>query len=121
MQCFNYQAMGKAFVDENRLAPRPLQDGPAGTEERLIGPEATPCFGMARLTVRTALPDRDRGRCYIAIVVAGRGRLVGGEASLPLAPYSTVFVPAASTHDRYEADPGAPLSVIKCFPPGASR
>jgi hypothetical protein len=64
------------------------------------------------------LPDRDRGRCYIAIVVAGRGRIGGGEASLPLAPYSTFFVPAASTHDRYEADPGTPLSVIKCFPPG---
>jgi mannose-6-phosphate isomerase len=117
MQCFDYRAAGPEFVRTRRLAPRPLSEDAASREERLIGPEDTPCFSVQRLAIRGAVPDRDRGTGYIGVAVEGRGRLVGAEVTLPLAPGSAFFVPAASAHERYEADPDALLIVIKCFPP----
>ena len=117
MRCFNYQGTGMAFVDRQRLTPRLLRQDRAGSEQTLIGPEDTPCFGMARLTVQEVVPDRDRGQCYVGIVVQGRGRLLGPAGDLALQAGSTFFVPAASVHQGYAADPEAPLTVIKCFPP----
>ncbi len=116
MQCFDYAAAGAAFLAAQRLAPRTLSAGADGLEERLIGPEDTPHFGAARLTVQRALPDRDRGRCYAGIVVAGEGVLEGDGVSLPLRAGVTFFAPAASRHEAYRATAG-PLTVIKCFPP----
>ena len=55
MRCFNYQAVGEGYVARHRLAPRTLFADAAGSEEVLVGPAHTACFGMARLTVRTAL------------------------------------------------------------------
>lgn len=116
LRCFDYRAAGASFVDRRRLAPRILHEDGRGREEVLIGPEHTPCFGAARLTVRGAVPDRDRGRCYIGIVTGGRGRLTGRACDLPLLPGTTLFVPAASEHEAYHATE-APLTLIKCFPP----
>jgi mannose-6-phosphate isomerase len=117
MSCFNYQAVGLDFVIRRRLAPRLLADDSQATEERLIGPEDTPSFGAARLTVRGCIRDRDRGRCYAGVVTAGRGAIETAAGPIPLQVGSTLFVPAASTHEAYRAAPGQPLTVIKCFPP----
>lgn len=117
MQCFDYKAKGMAFVQRHSLAPRILHEDGQGREEVLIGPDDTPCFGVARLTVRGEVPDRDCGRCSIGIVLDGRGRLIGPDVDLPLRPGSTFFIPAASPHHAYQAEPHGPLSLIKCFPP----
>jgi len=117
MRCFSYQAVGMEFVRQHRLLPRIIQEGEEGCEEVLIGPEDTPCFGAARLTVRGTV--QDRGRCYIGIVTEGSGRLAGPGLDLPLRAGATFFIPAASRHESYCAAPGAPLTVIKCFPPSA--
>jgi mannose-6-phosphate isomerase len=119
MQCFNYQAVGMGFVRQHTLLPRIIQEGDGSREEVLIGPEDTPCFGATRLTVRGTVRDGDRGRCYIGIVTEGRGRLTGPGLNLPLQPGANFFSPAASRHESYGAAPGAPLTVIKCFPPSA--
>jgi mannose-6-phosphate isomerase len=116
MRCFDYRAAGEGHVARHRLSPRVLWDGPAGLEETLVGPDDTPCFGMARLTVRGRLPDRDRGACYIGIVVEGRGRLTGPACEFSVGVGDTFFVPAASEHTAFEpAD--QPLRLVKCFPP----
>jgi mannose-6-phosphate isomerase len=116
MRCFDYRAAGGSFVGRHRLAPRILHEDGRGREEVLIGPEDTPCFGAARLTLRGTVPDRDRGRCYTGIVTGGRGRLTGPECALPLQAGTTLFFPAASQHEAYHAlEP--PLTLIKCFPP----
>jgi len=117
MSCFNYHAAGEAYLSRHRLIPRTLRDDPAGLEERLIGPEHTPCFGMDRLTVRGRVSDRDRGRCYIGIVTEGEGRLTGAACDLPLHASGTFFAPAASEHVAFEAAAGRPLRLVKCFPP----
>ncbi|MGE5851101.1 MAG: class I mannose-6-phosphate isomerase [Candidatus Methylomirabilota bacterium] len=117
MRCFNSRAAGAAFVDRHRLAPRILHEDGQGREEVLIGPEDTPCFGVARLIVQGKVPDRDRGRCYNLIVAAGRGRLTGPDCELPLQPGTTLFIPAASQHVAYHAASGEALTLIKCFPP----
>ena len=128
MRCFNYQAAGMAFVRQHTLTPRIIQESEEGREEVLIGPEDTPCFGAARMTVRGTVPDRDRGRCYICIVTGGSGHLTGPGLDLALQPGATFFIPAASRHQAYlsacdaqagRAAPGAPLTLIKCFPPQA--
>jgi mannose-6-phosphate isomerase class I len=72
---------------------------------------------MARVVVRKRIPDRDRGRCYVGIVVDGAGRLTGPGCDLPLQTGATFFVPAASEHAAYEAPTGSTLQVVKCFPP----
>jgi mannose-6-phosphate isomerase len=119
MRCFNYQATGEAYVSRNRLVPRTAWEDSAGVEELLVAPEHTPCFGMTRLSVRDRVPDRDRGRCYVGIVVAGQGRLAGPAGNLPLCAGATFFVPAASEHATYEPTGGDLLQVVKCFPPAA--
>jgi mannose-6-phosphate isomerase len=116
MRCFAYDAAGDAFVRRQRRAPRLLGESAGGREEQLIGPDDTPHFGAARLSVRGALPDRDRGRCYAGIVVEGAGSLEGDGLAVPLRAGATFFVPAASRHEMYRAT-GGPLTVIKCFPP----
>jgi len=117
MRCFNYQATGEAYISRDRLIPRTLRDDPAGLEESLIGPEHTPCFGMDRVTVRGRLSDRDRGRCYIGIVIEGQGRLTGQGCDLLLQSGDTFFVPAASEHAGFEAAIDQTLRLVKCFPP----
>lgn len=117
MSCFNYQAKGEDYLARHRLIPRTLRDDPSGLEERLIGPEHTPCFGMDRATVRGRLADPDRGRCYIGIVTEGQGRLTGAACDLPLRAGGTFFAPAASEHVAFEAAPGQTLRIVKCFPP----
>ncbi len=117
MGCFNHRAKGPAYVEQHTLAPRILHEDPQGREEILIGPEDTPCFGASRLTVRGTVPDRDRGRCAIGIVIEGRGWLTGPGDDLPLQPGTTLFLPAASRHHGYRSTPDAPLVFIKCFPP----
>jgi mannose-6-phosphate isomerase len=117
MRCFNYRAMGMECVRRHTLLPRTLQKDSQGHEEILIGPENTPCFGVARLTVRGTMPDRDRGWCYIGIVTEGRGRLTGPGCDVALHPGTTLCIPAASQHQAYRALPDAPLTLIKCFPP----
>jgi mannose-6-phosphate isomerase len=117
MRCFNYQATGEAYVSRNRLVPRTVWEDSPGSEELLVAPEHTPCFGMTRLSVRDRVPDRDRGRCYVGIVIAGRGRLAGPAGNLPLSAGTTFFVPAASEHTTYEPTKGDLLQVVKCFPP----
>jgi mannose-6-phosphate isomerase len=117
MRCFNHQAMGEEYVSRHRLSPRTLRDSRAGLEESLIGPEHTPCFGMDRVTVRDRVTDRDRGSCYIGIVIEGQGRLAGPGCDLPLQAGTTFFVPAASEHTAYEAAAGQTLRLVKCLPP----
>jgi mannose-6-phosphate isomerase len=117
MRCFNHEATGEGYVSRHRLVPRTLRDDPAGLEESLIGPEHTPCFGMARVTVRDRVSDRDRGRCYVGIVIEGQGRLTGPGCDLSLQAGGTFFVPAASEHATFEAAAGQTLRLVKCFPP----
>ena len=117
MRCFNYRAAGMEYARRHTLLPRTLQEDSQGHEEILIGPESTPCFGAARLTVRGTTPDRDRGRCYIGIVTEGRGQLTGPGCDVALHPGTTLCIPAVSQHQAYRALPDAPLTLIKCFPP----
>ena len=119
MSCFNYQAAGMAYVARHKLGSRILRDDPTGSEEVLIGPEHTRCFGMARLTVRDRIPERDRGRCYVGIVIEGRGALLGPGGDMPVEAGTTFFVPAASEQEAFRAESQGPLVVIKCFPPGS--
>jgi mannose-6-phosphate isomerase len=118
MRCFNYEAAGQAFLDAHRLTPRSLTDQPDAREEVLIGPDHTPYFGASRLTVTGTTGDRDRGRCYIGIVLSGRGTIEGAAAPAHIAAGTTFFIPAASEHRAYRATAG-PLTIIKCFPPAA--
>lgn len=117
MQCFDYQAVGMDFVRQHTLVPRILHEDDRGREEILIGPEDTRCFGAVRLGVRGAVPDRDRGRCYVGIVIEGQGQLLGSDIAMPLRTGVTFFVPAASRHEGYQAAAEFPLTLIKCFPP----
>lgn len=117
MQCFDYRAAGTEHVRRCTLAPRVISEHGGGREECLIGPEDTPCFAVGRLAVTGAVPDRDRGRCYVGIVTGGTGWIEGPDAPIALEAGTTFFVPAASEHAGYRAAPDGPLTVVKCFPP----
>jgi mannose-6-phosphate isomerase len=116
MECFDYAAAGPEFVERHRLKPRPLAGQAGAREEILIADEDTPYFGAARFSVDGSAADRDRGRCYIGIVIEGSGVIEGDGAPIPIRAGATFFVPAASRHAGYRAI-GDPLTVIKCFPP----
>jgi hypothetical protein len=78
MRCFDYRAAGTEFVRRNRRVARPLFESAEGWEERLIGPEDTPCFGAARLSVRGRVADHDRGRCYSGAAPTGTSSAQSG-------------------------------------------
>lgn len=118
MQCFDYRAAGMEHVRRCTLLPRLISEDGGGREECLIGAEDTPCFTVSRLAVTGAMPDRDRDRCYVGIVTEGKGWIEGPDASIGLEVGTTFFVPAASEHRGFRAAPDAPLTVVKCFPPG---
>ncbi len=119
MQCFNYEAVGLSCLREHTLPPRLVREDGGSREERLIGPENTPCFGVARLTVTGMAPERDQGRCYVGIVTKGRGWVDAPQGELALEPGVTFFVSAVSEHTGYRAATAAPLTVVKCFPPSS--
>ncbi len=117
MGCFDYTAAGPDFVRRHTLTPHSIRQDADAAEEILIGPADTPCFGATRLTVRRSAPLGTEGRAHIGIVVSGRGVLVHPEGEIPLAAASSLFVPAASRHGIYRANPGDPLVLIRCSPP----
>jgi mannose-6-phosphate isomerase len=120
MRCFDYTTAGIPGVRQNTLIPRTLRRDIDGCEELMIGPEHTPYFGASRLVVQRTAADRDHGECYIGIVTQGRGQILSsGSEPLPLRPGRAFFVPAASRHQAIRADPSAPLTLIRCFPPGS--
>ena len=71
MHCCDHGA-GPDHVRRRTLRPCLLSEGSASGEERLIDPDDTPCFEIGRLVATGAVADRDRGRCYVGIVVDGR-------------------------------------------------
>jgi len=117
MRCFDFAAAGPDFLRRNRPAPRPIRREAGLLEERLIGPEETPCFGASRLTLRAEAPVEDGGRAYVGIVAGGRGSLRHEGGEIPLRPAATLFVPAAARPAVYRPKPGEPLILVKCFPP----
>ena len=117
MQCFNYDAAGLSYVREHTLPARVLHEDKGSREERLIGPEDTPCFGISRLIVTGKASERDHGRCHVGIVTEGRGWLDGPQERMTLEPGVTFFVSAVSEHTGYQAARAAALTVVKCFPP----
>jgi mannose-6-phosphate isomerase len=119
MACFDPAGGGPEFLRRMTLIPRAIRREADMLLEGLIGPEDTPCFGAHRLTVRGAAEDPNRGRTYIGIVAAGRGRLAYPGGEIPLAPASTLFVPAAAGSLVYRGEPGEPLVLLACFPPAA--
>lgn len=119
MQCFDHTLTGTAVVRQNALIPRLLRQDTAVREEVIIGPEATRYFGASRLVIQGTAPDREPGQCYIGIVLDGRGEILSeGREPLPLRPGGTFFVPAASDHLAIRAAAQAPLTIIRCLPPG---
>jgi mannose-6-phosphate isomerase len=114
MRCFDYGAVGQAFVERHRLAPRVLDAVPEAEEAVLIGPEDSPHFSAARLAVHGQVEDRDAGRPYVGIVTAGDGAILGDKGSAAIRAGTTFFVPAASQHRCYRGE----VTLIKCFPPG---
>jgi mannose-6-phosphate isomerase len=120
MQCFDYTLTGAAAVRQNTLLPRLLRQDTASREERIIGPEHTRYFGASRLVIQGTAVDREPGQCYIGIVIEGRGAILSeGRAPLALRPGTTFFVPAASDHHAIRAEAYAPLTIIRCLPPGS--
>ena len=120
MRCFDHTTAGMSVVQENTLIPRTLRRDMHSCEEFLIGPEHTSYFGASRLVIEQTAADREHGECYIGIVIQGHGRILSsGSGPLPLRPGSAFFVPASSCHQAIQADPNAPLTLIRCFPPGS--
>jgi mannose-6-phosphate isomerase len=120
MRCFDYGAGGMSCVQQNTLIPRTIRQDTQSHEEILIGPEHTRYFGASRLVIQRTAADRDHGECYIGIVIQGHGQILSsGSGPLPLTPGSAFFVPASSRHQAIQADPNAPLTLIRCFPPGS--
>jgi mannose-6-phosphate isomerase len=119
MRCFDYTTAGMRGVRQHTLVPRTLRRDTESCEELVIGPEHTTYFGASRLVIQGTAADREQGECYIGIVIQGHGQILSsGSAPLPLTPGSAFFVPAASCHQAIQADPRAPLTLIRCFPPG---
>lgn len=120
MRCFDYTTAGMLGLQRHTLVPRTLRQDTQSCEELVVGPEHTPYFGASRLVIQGTAADREQGECYIGIVIQGHGQILSsGSAPLSLRPGSAFFVPAASRHQAIQADPHAPLTLIRCFPPGS--
>jgi mannose-6-phosphate isomerase len=117
LDIFDLTPRSRAEVDaRQRCLPRPLREfGSGGVEERLIGPEQTPCFGVTRLRLSGPVVLEDTTP-RIGIVTRGRVLARAGGERHSLSLYDKVLIPAGL--GRLELAPeAATAELLLCHPP----
>ena len=116
LDVFDFSAWPADRVLTEALCPprRARALGPDSYQDKLIGPERTPCFRIRKTYLRGPITRHD-SECFIGIVTAGSGTLtVGGETNA-LRPFDKFFVPAAL--GPWQLCPHPTLDLLECLPP----
>ena len=116
LDCFDFSGAAPQEAVREKYFLRPVaRTVPGGREETLIGPEATDCFGLARVCADGPCP-RKNPSFRVLLVEKGEGGLSGGGVTLPLKQGTEVFVPAG-VKDYTLTPKGKELAVLECVPP----
>ncbi|MBC7365588.1 MAG: phosphoheptose isomerase [Undibacterium sp.] len=116
LDVFDYATWSADRIFTEALCPprrlRPL--GPDSYQDKLIGPERTPCFRIRKSHLRGPITRHD-SECFIGIVTAGSGTLTAGGETHRLRTFDKFFFPAAL--GAWELNPDPTLDLLECLPP----
>lgn len=113
LDCFEFRGENRVQT-RNRIFIKP--EGKGDSEEILIGPKQTKCFGMSKLTI-TGNVRRQQDSFAVGLVLSGEGMFTSGEKSFPLEKGTEFFVPACVDKWEYHSESGKNLVVLECYPP----
>lgn len=120
LDCFDFDFAEKEAV-RRRIFLRPdCRRYPWGEEERLIGYDTTPCFGMNRILCRGTDGEcrRLNQRFVVVLVVGGSGWIEYGVEErfrIPVGKGDELFLPYGLKTYRYV--PSGNLEILECYPP----
>ncbi len=122
MRIFDYTPLSvQAVTDRCRLAPQETRSGDGWREERLIGPEATDCFEVFRITVQ-ARADLDKcDEVWVGVVSSGAGTVRAGDETLEVRQGSRFLAAGAADGLTFAPEAGERLEVLVCRPGAAAR
>ena len=111
---FDYRRYPAATV-KDRFGPqvRLIAEAAGGREEALLAAPQTDRLEVRRLTVAGTFVAAPEDRFSIVIVLAGQGQLTAGGVTLPVQPWSRLFLPAAL--DKIEL--AGEMTLARCLPP----
>lgn len=114
LDLFDYSKVPTAEV-KRRFGPQPhaISQSPGGSEVSLLAAPQTDRLEVRRLQVSEALDLHFDGRFSILIVLAGEGSIEAEGTTLPLRPWSRVFLPAALD----AATLSGSMTLARCLPP----
>jgi mannose-6-phosphate isomerase len=92
--------------------PKVLRQGDWGKEEIIVGPEQTDSFSFTELTVSGKTHMHRTGSPQVAIVTAGKGRLIWANGQMPIAQGQEIFFPANIPDFAVEGD----CTMVLCNP-----
>jgi mannose-6-phosphate isomerase len=116
LDVFDYATWSADRIFTEALCPpRRLRAlGPDSYQDKLIGPERTPCFRIRKSHLRGPIMRHDT-ECFIGIVTAGSGTLTAGGETHQLRAFDKFFVPAAL--GPWQLHPTPTLDLLECLPP----
>jgi len=111
---FDFTAYTPAEV-KKRFGPNPtvIAKSGGGREEALLASPRTELLEVRRIEVDGTFDPLFDGRYSIMIVLDGAGTFTVDGESIPLEPWTRLFLPAAMTEARLEGQ----LSIARCLPP----
>ena len=121
MDCFHYDGMTSEELRASCcLAPRTVRLAGGSRWQLLVGPRDTSCFAMERLEIASPVRLSGAERFSILTVLEGTGTLSWALGTMPLEGGAQIFLPAGVEHFTLDAPAQAPLTAVRCHPPGAS-
>ena len=116
--CFHYDGYSLAATLEKwRIAPRIISNCIGARESVLIGPDQTSLFEIRHLMINHYLLTGPEETFTVIIVVSGRGKVSYETGEQDIKSGDQLFLPASLGSINWEAAPGAPLELLRCYPP----
>lgn len=120
LDCFDFTIRSE---EETRkrifISPRILREDGKISEEVLIGPDTTTCFGMNRIRMNgmgeTRTYEKENGAFTIVLVTDGCGRIVTEAGEETLLKGTEIWIPNGVKTYRYETENS--LEIVECYPP----
>ena len=116
--CFHYEAYSyEETLRRWRRQPRTLTVTAGGCERVLIGKSDTDRFRMHAIDVTAEFAGAAPNGFAIAIIVAGRGKMIWDDHTIEIAQADMFFIPAQVPPIRWKCSGKDELKVICCYPP----
>ncbi len=118
LDCFHYDSYSlEETLARWRIPPSVIRREPGGSETELVGVKHTDKFRLHSLNLAGMMEFQSQGAFSVLIVLSGAGRISYPGGALAIRQSDQIFLPASLSEFKVEAEPGAELSLVRCFAP----